>query len=191
MSSSDFIFVANNLALDFLNTESLAGESVVERLTSGEKVLDWLQEAAPRSLRTSEASPNLLELAIRLREEMKECLGMAKLGKPYGADTVNLILEKGAPTPNLGWDDKSGRFIVTERYGAITDEVLLHPIAHAFVHLVTDIDLNLVKQCEAPDCILMFHDQTKSHRRRWCSMALCGNRMKVAAHRTRAQQKLR
>ncbi|WP_327229156.1 CGNR zinc finger domain-containing protein [Achromobacter xylosoxidans] len=31
----------------------------------------------------------------------------------------------------------------------------------------------------------MFHDKTKSHRRRRCSMALCGNRMKVAAFRSR------
>ena len=189
MSSARFIFVANNLALDFLNTESLVDGIVVERLTSGSDVVGWLQEADAQSRSYDDASINLLELALKLREDMKNCLAMAKLGKPFKADTVNLILEEGSPTPRLVWDDKLGKFIVTERYDSVSDEALLHPVARAFVNLVAVIDLNLVKQCEAPDCILMFHDQTKSRRRRWCSMALCGNRMKVAAHRTRAQQK--
>ena len=34
---------------------------------------------------------------------------------------------------------------------------------------------------------LMFYDRTKSHKRRWCSMALCGNRHKVAEFRKRRQ----
>lgn len=190
MSSASFIFVANNLALDFLNTESLVDDIVVERLTSGTDVLGWLQEADAQSLPYDDASPSILKLALKLREEMKDCLAMAKLEKPFKADTVNVILEKGSPTPRLGWDDELGKFIVTEHYDAVSDEALLHPVARAFVDLVADTDLNLVKQCEAPECILMFHDQTKARRRRWCSMALCGNRMKVAAHRTRAQQKL-
>jgi predicted RNA-binding Zn ribbon-like protein len=42
-----------------------------------------------------------------------------------------------------------------------------------------------VRKCEAHDCTLLFEDATRSGRRRWCSMALCGNRMKVAAFRAR------
>ena len=43
----------------------------------------------------------------------------------------------------------------------------------------------LIRECEHPDCVLWFYDRTKSHRRRWCSMALCGNRHKVAEFRKR------
>ena len=32
---------------------------------------------------------------------------------------------------------------------------------------------------------LMFYDRSKSHARRWCSMAVCGNRAKATAHRVR------
>jgi predicted RNA-binding Zn ribbon-like protein len=32
---------------------------------------------------------------------------------------------------------------------------------------------------------LLFADHTRGHARRWCSMALCGNRAKQAAHRQR------
>jgi predicted RNA-binding Zn ribbon-like protein len=42
-----------------------------------------------------------------------------------------------------------------------------------------------VKACEGPACTLLFADHTRGHARRWCSMALCGNRAKQAAHRHR------
>jgi predicted RNA-binding Zn ribbon-like protein len=43
-------------------------------------------------------------------------------------------------------------------------------------------DYNLIKKCENPQCILYFYDTSKNRKRRWCSMNLCGNRLKVAAH---------
>jgi predicted RNA-binding Zn ribbon-like protein len=61
----------------------------------------------------------------------------------------------------------------------------LGPVAESLVGLVTNDKFELVRQCEAHDCVLLFHDLSKSHRRRWCSMATCGNRMKVAAFRSR------
>lgn len=61
----------------------------------------------------------------------------------------------------------------------------LLPVAEALARLLAEADFGLVRKCECEDCTLMFHDRTKSHRRRWCSMALCGNRMKVAAYRAR------
>jgi hypothetical protein len=42
--------------------------------------------------------------------------------------------------------------------------------------------------CEAGNCSLWFLDVSKGHARRWCSMAICGNRAKAAAHRARARQ---
>jgi predicted RNA-binding Zn ribbon-like protein len=50
-------------------------------------------------------------------------------------------------------------------------------------------DFTQVRQCEHPDCTLWFYDRTNAHRRRWCTMALCGNRHKVAEHRKRQYQK--
>jgi predicted RNA-binding Zn ribbon-like protein len=36
-------------------------------------------------------------------------------------------------------------------------------------------------------CRRVFYDNTRSHTRRWCSYATCGNRTNVAAYRTRAR----
>ncbi|QCW28702.1 hypothetical protein FE772_10180 [Lysobacter enzymogenes] len=61
----------------------------------------------------------------------------------------------------------------------------LAPLGEAAAQLLAELDFALVRQCEHSDCVLWFHDTTKSHRRRWCAMALCGNRHKVSEFRKR------
>lgn len=39
-----------------------------------------------------------------------------------------------------------------------------------------------IKSCAHPHCILWFYDTSKNGTRRWCSMAVCGNRAKAARH---------
>jgi predicted RNA-binding Zn ribbon-like protein len=67
------------------------------------------------------------------------------------------------------------------------DDLLL-PVAQAMADLVCDTDFSMVKRCEGPTCTVLFLDTTKGHARRWCSMALCGNRAKQASHRARAKR---
>lgn len=55
--------------------------------------------------------------------------------------------------------------------------------------LVCHADFRLIRACEGTACTLMFLDRTKAHARRWCSMAVCGNRAKAAAHRARASRR--
>jgi len=42
-----------------------------------------------------------------------------------------------------------------------------------------------LKACEAGTCLWAFYDHAKNRSRRWCSMAVCGNRTKVRAYRER------
>jgi predicted RNA-binding Zn ribbon-like protein len=53
--------------------------------------------------------------------------------------------------------------------------------------LVCEADFAHIKTCEGAGCTLVFLDTTRDHRRRWCSMAVCGNRAKQAAHRRRSR----
>ena len=62
---------------------------------------------------------------------------------------------------------------------------LLQPIAEAAADLICHQDFRLIRSCEGSACTLVFLDRTKAHARRWCSMAVCGNRAKAAAHRAR------
>ncbi|WP_417437768.1 CGNR zinc finger domain-containing protein [Idiomarina sp.] len=189
MESEQFIFLANNLALDFVNTEVGVGEQYSDKLESAENVFEWLHAANLISTKQPEALPNLLPLAKQLRAEMNQTIAHAKEGIGYETKCTNSILETASPYPQIAWQENEKKFVINYHYAKLTPEALLQPVAHAFLHLLTELDFSLVKQCEADDCVLMFHDQTKSHRRRWCSMALCGNRMKAAAHRKRNQKK--
>ena len=62
-------------------------------------------------------------------------------------------------------------------------EDLFAPLAHSAAKLFASVDRNRVRKCD--QCVLHFHDTSKKGTRRWCSMQLCGNRLKVAAYAAR------
>lgn len=101
------------------------------------------------------------------------------------ADLTPNVLEARRPISKLKWDGEAQEFRIVYRPRDTSPASLLWPMANAVVHLVTSDKFEFVRQCEAHDCVLLFHDLSKSHRRRWCDMATCGNRMKVAAFRSR------
>jgi len=62
-------------------------------------------------------------------------------------------------------------------------EDLFAPLAHGTTTLFANVDRNRVRKCD--QCVLQFHDTSKKGTRRWCSMQLCGNRLKVATYAAR------
>ena len=68
-------------------------------------------------------------------------------------------------------------------------EALLLPVGEALARLICTEDFSQVKACDGPACTLLFADHTRGHARRWCSMAICGNRAKQAAHRRRLKER--
>jgi predicted RNA-binding Zn ribbon-like protein len=66
-------------------------------------------------------------------------------------------------------------------------ESLLLPLARSLADLVCTENFTYVKACEGPECTLLFVDRTRGRARRWCSMAICGNRAKQAGHRKRSK----
>jgi predicted RNA-binding Zn ribbon-like protein len=64
-------------------------------------------------------------------------------------------------------------------------ESLLLPIGAEIARFLCNEDFECVKACEGATCTLQFVDRTRGRARRWCSMAICGNRAKQAAHRNR------
>jgi predicted RNA-binding Zn ribbon-like protein len=106
--------------------------------------------------------------------------------EPTDFAVVNRILEAGRPVRTLAQGD-GDNVVLWKRRRDDSAASLLEPVAAALVQLLTQGELAQVRQCEAHDCTLRFLDVTKSGRRRWCSMAVCGNRMKVAAFRARKE----
>lgn len=182
--SSPPLFLADNLALDFINSEYGTGDDRHDCFDDDTSVIDWLETAGlvPEGV---VAPPELLTEARQLRDAARAVVHAAMKFSEADLTVINRILEKGRPETRLKWDQDTQRYHVDVRSAADSAEGLLWPVADALVKLVTDEKFEYVRQCEADNCILLFHDLSKSHRRRWCSMATCGNRMKVAAFRNR------
>ena len=58
-------------------------------------------------------------------------------------------------------------------------------------NLIVEDNFAHIKACEGHDCTLLFIDRTRGHGRRWCRMAVCGNRHKATGHRARAKKENR
>ena len=84
--------------------------------------------------------------------------------------------------PQLGVED--GRPVVATPAAADAPSALA-TVARDAVRLLGGPQAARIKECEHPDCSLLFVDETQSGRRRWCSMGRCGNRVKTAGYRAR------
>ena len=58
---------------------------------------------------------------------------------------------------------------------------LLAAVARSGAEIIAEGSCAPLRLCANPHCGLFFYDNSRTRRRRWCSMAVCGNRSKVAA----------
>ena len=193
-----FLFVGNDLALDFLNTCPVQDGQRSELLPDFDAVLRWFRAAGLLSSRQVDdlkhmwgESARARELAVRmreLREQLRnEILSWEGSGKVHRAtiDELNLMMAKHPMLTRLK-RDPSGT--TTEFwFEPRNPEDLFAPLAHGAAMLFTNADPDRVRKCG--HCVLHFYDTSKKGTRRWCSMQLCGNRLKVAAYAARQRAK--
>jgi predicted RNA-binding Zn ribbon-like protein len=204
-------FTGDHLALDFLNSRSTPLGVWTDWLRDGIELVDWLEEAGAikeadaRRFREDagarEALDEVAERARALREWLRGFVAR-HAGREIGTEAVvelgplNDLLARGASYWQVEAGENPGaapaldqRRLHLQRVQRWTSpEQLLQPLAEAIADLVCNEDFRLIRACEGKACVLLFLDKTKSHARRWCSMALCGNRAKAAAHRARASR---
>jgi len=185
-TASGALFLADNLALDFINSEYGGGDQRHDCFVDDHSVMSWLTQAGLLPEQVDPKAPNgLLALARTLRASSRAVVNAAMTGVPVDLAVINQVLEAGRPVSRLEWAQEQKAFRLATHPRDSSPASLLGPVAESLVGLVTNDKFEFVRQCEAHDCVLLFHDLSKSHRRRWCSMATCGNRMKVAAFRSR------
>ena len=203
------IFVGDALGLDFLNSIATPLDIPVDWIKDGEGLLDWVEQArlvpheALDSVRTHALPGELDKMADQARHLREWFRGFVRehKGRPLAAqdlaqlEPLNRLLERDEIFTRLapvlaGKEMPGGNAIPLELQTARkwrTPEALLLPIGEALARFVCSEDFSHVKACEGPACTLLFADHTRGHRRRWCSMAQCGNRAKQAAHRHRVK----
>jgi predicted RNA-binding Zn ribbon-like protein len=176
--------LADHLGLDLLNTQASINGELVDLWKSDEDVLRWLARCALADA-GQPAVPGLLAAARELRGVARALLERRKAGEQGDPAPLNALLQQYQTYPVLEWP-ASGALRVARRSAGGGPAALLGPVAEAVAALLAEGDFGLVKRCEHPECVLWFYDRTKAHKRRWCSMALCGNRYKAAQFRKRA-----
>lgn len=174
-----FRFRGGHVALDL--TATLAGRAKAqprELLAQPADLLRWLASAGMPAVGATEAD---LRTAHSLREAIY-ALALARIGgtdAPEARDRINAIAAGVPALPRL------------ERDGAISlggsADAMLALIAREAIFLFGSDRSVQIRQCEADNCTLLFVDASRRGDRRWCSMAGCGNRAKLAEFRRRRQ----
>ena len=180
------LFLAGHPALDFLNTRMRVNHELVDLLRRDEDVLRWLKDAGlpVGKMRPDTAPTSLVDAARTLRESIRSLVEKRKAGQRGDPSVLNRFLGQAQSHPRVVW--RKPRSVTIERVRRRdTPAAILAPVAEAAAVLLATADFTLVRRCHDETCVLWFSDQTRSHHRRWCSAALCGNRHKAAAYRKR------
>jgi predicted RNA-binding Zn ribbon-like protein len=201
------IFIADAPALDFLNSIATPMDTPVDWIDSGEGLLDWLDQAglvpadALKAIRLRAAPgefDKIAEQARGVREWFRNFVEKYK-GQPLTSRNfrelgrLNRLLEGDAMFNRIALRDEtkppSLELELVRRWQS--PEALLLPLGEALARFICTEDFERVKACEGASCTLLFADRTRGDARRWCSMAICGNRAKQAAHRNRLKARER
>ncbi|MBC8122555.1 MAG: ABATE domain-containing protein [Gemmatimonadaceae bacterium] len=190
--------LADHPALDFLNTTASPRGERLDWLSDGEQLLDWLVCSGLLDAGTAHGfvADDGLDAVARSARELREWW-RSFVARYAGQPLTPTDIHELEPLNNLLAQDSTfdhievnaaGAFVRTRQRLWSSSEQLLQTFAAAIADCLCEVDFTLVRRCENPECTLWFHDTTKSHRRRWCSMAVCGNRAKAAAHRSRSRR---
>jgi predicted RNA-binding Zn ribbon-like protein len=199
--------IADARALDFLNSIATPFDTAVEWIETGQDLLSWLAAAGliPPSVRAAfqkSAVPGELDAVAAQARALREWF-RSFVQTHRGSSLRREVLKELEPLNRvLARDEAFGQIMALDRGHRRaasqftwrferrwrSPDTLLLPIASAMADLICEEDFTQVKTCERSPCTLLFIDRTRSRARRWCSMALCGNRAKQAAHRERTRR---
>lgn len=181
-----FDFDAGALCLDFANAglggpEELVAWGIQAGLISGDDV----ERSGASDVVSASTRNDLRNLSEAITAV---CSAIAASRAPNSRDirSLNEMLRKAMPNLELGlrgsgccwqWDDASSP----------VQRILWH-VVRSVADLVTSDDVGRLRQCAGDDCDWLFLDTSRGGRRKWCSMASCGNRAKARRHYARKQR---
>lgn len=193
--SSEFEFVGGSICLDLANARRrLCRADSTHRyaaLLRWAREADFLSECDAKALRRiadqrPAAATTVFKRAVRLAEAIERIFSaVAESAQPpeddlelLNAEVTDALRSRRLVAADAGFEwDWSGRQARLER--------VLWPVAQSAAELLVSDELARVKTCDNHTCAWLFLDRSKNGRRRWCDMAVCGNRAKARRYRNR------
>jgi predicted RNA-binding Zn ribbon-like protein len=185
-------WVGGRLAINFANLPSLPATQASESL-SWEDLVTFLRSArivsaerADELMGLTDVDPRsafeLLNRAERLRDALRlafrQLAQRQRIAREH-VQPINDVLRVTEGHDELVEAAKSWRIDYVAREGGL--DWLLAAIARSAAEIISEGEASRIRLCANLSCSLIFYDASRTHRRRWCSMSLCGNRHKVAA----------
>ena len=183
---------------DFLNTDDLEDGFPREGLPTLDAALEWFvergvihHEGADRWRALADAKPSAAEhelarihhVRAALRE-VAESIAEERAPDAEALDTVNRALHARQVIELIPARD--GVSVDHRHVGDPIDDALAR-LADPLVSELTGGHPERIRICDNHRCGWLFYDSSRTGRRRWCSMATCGNQAKAARHRARAK----
>jgi predicted RNA-binding Zn ribbon-like protein len=189
-----FLFVGNRPILDLLNTKPVLAEGPVELLSDVPALERWLiasrilttsrAKGLVRGWRDSIAAKAFFEQLIAFRERLRAAVTRIESGASptdaFLAEVNSLLLRYPVRT---ALHRRDGKVIRETMFEPREPSDLWAPIVEATVDLLAETEISRIRKCES--CVVHFFDTSKKGSRRWCSMNICGNKLKVAAYQRR------
>ncbi|MCG6557479.1 CGNR zinc finger domain-containing protein [Ruegeria sp. 1NDH52C] len=184
--------IADNTGVELLNSMGAPYGEELDWLRNGTEMLCWMQSVGLLTAQEAEAVRNTLEAqeleaaASDLRDLRAAFCDNVPVASAEFLDRLNACLAETS---------RHDRIVVTQEGVPELQQVprlrngrdLVGLCAAAIADLLCQGEPGRTRQCDGPTCTYWFRDTSKNNRRRWCSMAVCGNRAKVASHRARAK----
>ena len=193
-----FQFIAGNLALDFVNTVAFRADAakMQDHLQRAEDARRWAIEAQLPDWEALGSGRRVGATAVRHIREVRERLfavfhAIAR-GDPIPADAlarISTALHDCSAKRRLSTDGTDVRWSWAST--ARSTDYLLYPVLTAAIDLLTSGSRGVVRQCEDAGCGWLFLDRSNARKRRWCSMADCGNRNKARNYYRRTSPRAR
>jgi predicted RNA-binding Zn ribbon-like protein len=183
VTRADFRFNLGSLALNFSATLGHRHGQPIERIPTPEDLARWLGAAqlAPDGVLPSAAEHRA---GIRLREAIYAVGDALVHDRPPASEDVETINRAASAERRIAQLDASAR-TRTFREARAPVRAALAAIADDAIRVFTE-ERELLGACEDRVCAALIRANLRGPRRRWCSMASCGNRAKVAAYRARS-----
>jgi predicted RNA-binding Zn ribbon-like protein len=181
--------------INLVNTTYISEKQTIDILIEPTSTLQWLEEN--NLLRESDflALENL-ELLNSLIVELRSLRDLSKLILRELGQQEDLSLPVTEQLKSLTKQVKVSLTIDSESdklklvsEGITTQDHVLYMIIHSIIQTLDTIPIHRIRNCEHSECRLYFVDTSKSGKRRWCSMELCGNRQKAAEFYARKKKK--